>query len=289
MILGRCLFAALLLWSTTTIAAQLQPSNPSGVRVTVDGVQQPGGTFVVVNLDGSTLSALTVGNVVTLGISNLDASDVTNSCSILNACGPISGAWNYSTAPVLQAGLAMFGAAANGITWTDNATAAGTLFNDSAGKAELIHQSGLTTTDRITAKTLTTSASTSLGVGPAVTSNVTGATFTTANVIPAGCILQGISWIVTTTLAGPTSFKIETSGNECLSAAKCVFGTGLSPTAGASGDNTAGGYTYGSPAAGGTISFAAAKTLLLTPTGGSFTSGVIEIVPHCVFLGKPSS
>jgi Major tropism determinant N-terminal domain len=95
---------------------------------------------------------------------------------------------------------------------------------------------------------------------------------TTASVqIPANCIVLAVGARVVTTITGPTSYEVGVTGN--LS----QFGSGLSLTAGS--------INYGLI---GPTTFYSATSLIITATGGSFTSGQVRLSIHTL-LANPST
>ncbi len=96
---------------------------------------------------------------------------------------------------------------------------------------------------------------------------------TTASVpIPANCIVYGVSTRVTTAVTGAPSFGVGVSGNATL------FGGALSVTVGATNYGLIGPAPY-----------YASTNLIVTPTSGSFTGGVLRLAIHCLVLAPPQS
>lgn len=100
-----------------------------------------------------------------------------------------------------------------------------------------------------------------------------GASSVTANVIPAGCVVTGVTGRVIAAISGPTDWSLGISGS--LSQYGSGFGVGL---------NSFANGVSSSPQA-----FYADTPLELTANGGAFASGTVRLAVHYTQLITPRS
>jgi hypothetical protein len=108
-------------------------------------------------------------------------------------------------------------------------------------------------------------------------SGLSGATATATGIIPAGAQLLGVTVRVTTAITGATSFSIgDGSGVDLWGASIAVALNTITTSANYTANPT------------GTWS-AAARNVVLTANGGSFTGGAVRVVAHYATLSGPES
>ena len=114
--------------------------------------------------------------------------------------------------------------------------------------------------------------STQLGQATQLLSALSGATVTATNLIPANCILLGVTARVTTAITGATTFDIGdgTTANR--------FGDDIAIAAGTTAQNCI------APAL-----IAAATNVVLTANGSNFTAGAVRVTAHYMTLVAPTS
>jgi hypothetical protein len=114
--------------------------------------------------------------------------------------------------------------------------------------------------------------STQLGQSTTLLSGLTGATVTATNLIPANCILLGVTARVTTAITGATTFDIgdgvtaDRFGNDVAIALNTTSNQVIAPAA-----------------------FAAANNVVLTANGSNFTGGAVRLTAHFMTLVAPTS
>jgi hypothetical protein len=114
--------------------------------------------------------------------------------------------------------------------------------------------------------------STQLGQATTLLTGLTGATVTATNLIPANCILLGVTARVTTAITGATTFDIGdgTTANR--------FGDDIAVALNTTSNNCI------APAL-----IAAATNVVLTANGSNFTAGAVRVTAHFMTLVAPTS
>jgi len=126
-----------------------------------------------------------------------------------------------------------------------------------------------------TINTLATGANDSLsksGIIEQLVSGLSGASVNAPTQIPAGALVKAVGMRVTTAITGPTSFEIGVSGTLAM------FGSGLAIAAGSTNEGMIGPNPFYS-----------ATTIVLTPTGGSFSAGAVRLSIHYELFSPPIS
>ena len=113
---------------------------------------------------------------------------------------------------------------------------------------------------------------TQLGQSTTLLTGLTGATVTATNLIPANCILLGVTARVTTAVTGATTFDIGdgTTANR--------FGDDIAIALGTTANNCI------APAL-----ITAATNVVLTANGSNFTGGAVRLTAHFMTLVAPTS
>jgi len=126
-----------------------------------------------------------------------------------------------------------------------------------------------------TINTLATGANGSLskaGIIEQLVSGLSGASVNAPTQIPAGALVKAVGMRVTTAIAGPTGFEIGISGTLAM------FGSGLGIAAGSTNEGMIGPNPFYS-----------ATTIVLTPSGGSFSAGGVRLSIHYELFLPPTS
>jgi len=138
-----------------------------------------------------------------------------------------------------------------------------------AAKLAEVPQIGATT------NTLATGSNGSLskaGIIEQLVSGLSGASVSAPTQIPAGALVKAVGMRVTTAITGPTSFEIGVSGTLSM------FGSGLGTAAGSINEGVIGPNPFYS-----------STTIVLTPTGGSFSAGSVRLSIHYELFSPPTS
>ena len=126
-----------------------------------------------------------------------------------------------------------------------------------------------------TINTLATGANGSLskaGIIEQLVSGLSGASVNAATQIPAGALVKAVGMRVAAAITGPTSFEIGVAGTLSM------FGSGLGIAAGSINEGVIGPNPFYS-----------ATTIVLTPTGGSFSAGAVRLSIHYELFSPPTS
>lgn len=199
----------------------------------------------------------------------------------MTAIGSLAGAYigaSPSTTALTQASDSVFigdKSRANGNAQTNQVVIAGTNGLGDGSNTTVIGTSATTQSRLYGGTFLSTGAngqSTQLGQSTTLLSGLTGATVTATNLIPANCILLGVTARVTTAITGATTFDIgdgvtaDRFGNDVAIALNTTSQNAIAPAL-----------------------FAAANNVVLTANGSNFTGGAVRLTAHFMTLVAPTS
>jgi hypothetical protein len=222
----------------------------------------------------SMFTATAGANNVALGTNTLFSNTGSNNCAIGWQAGRFRGA---GTDTVTVANSSIFighQSRAAGDSQVNQIIIAGT---DGIGDGSNTTVIGLssTTQSRMFGTFLSTGAngqSTQLGQATTLLSALSGATVTATNLIPANCILLGVTARVTTAITGATTFDIGDGSTANR------FGDDIAIAAGTTANNCI------APAL-----ITAATNVVLTANGSNFTAGAVRVTAHYMTLVAPTS